>query len=75
MLMGVNIIFLYFILRPTNTDILVEQFAISVIVCIFLGIVFYRRTLRFNESRVKVVLRTYISVQVKKNKDLQVKDL
>ncbi len=74
-LMGTMVIVIYPILIAYNFNIDVKRFIISVMVCFFLSSVFYRRALMFNESRVKVVLRTYISMQSKKIKDLKVKDL
>lgn len=72
MLIGVTTIIFYLGLRIYNADIEVLRFVISFIVSCFMGIIFRMRALRFNEIHVKVVLRTYISVQVKKMKDIQV---
>lgn len=73
-LMGISIISLYSFMKIVNIDILTGRFITVIIVCFLLTIVFFHRTLRLNECRVKVVLRTYVSVQVKKIEDLQIKN-
>lgn len=72
MLMGVTTIVFYFGLRINAADIEVLRFVFSFVVSCFLGIIFRMRALRFNEIHVKIVLRTYISVQVKKMKNVRV---
>ena len=72
MLIGVTTIVFYLGLRINNADIEVLRFVLSFIVSCFLGIIFRMRALRFNEIHVKLVLRTYISVQVKKMEDVRV---
>ena len=72
MLIGVTTIVFYLGLRVNNADIGALRFMFSFIVSCFLGIIFRMRALRFNEIHVKIVLRTYISVQVKKMENVQV---
>jgi len=74
-IMGGGIVLLYPIMRIYATLVQTERFIGAVAVCFLLAVVFLRRVLRFNRSRVKVVLRTYISLQVKRIDDLRIKDL
>lgn len=70
-----GIICLYPVLKSKDMIILGERFVFSVIASLVLAKVFQSRARRFNKSRLKVVLRTFIGLQVKKIDDLQVKNL
>ena len=63
-------LFCFYMLMGVTT--IVFYFGLRINVSCFLGIIFRMRALRFNEIHVKIVLRPYISVQVKKMKNVRV---
>lgn len=70
LMLVIGIPFCYMLLKHNHINISLYRVAVAIIASAILAIVSFRRAKRFNECRVKVVLRTFISFQVKKVDDM-----
>lgn len=62
----------YVVLKKHNINMVVPHLIVIAVISGILGIISFCRAYRFNECRVKVILRTFISIQVKKNNNLRI---